>query len=150
MDGISQALKIKFIRNQACFSKLTAQETEILATLLHEKHIPAGTTIVNEGEPVDSVYLIVNGKADVRHVRISEDKTEQIQSLATLGVNEAIGLNDYGFYSLSGVRTATVVAITDMVVLMLSVAAFHGFALAYSHVNEIMRKQADEYLQSSS
>lgn len=150
MDEITAEVKQEYVRKQTCFAKLTPQETEVLATLLKEKHIPAGTTIVNEGEYVDSVYLIVSGKADVRNVRINEDKTTQIQSIATLGKDDAIGLNEYGFYSISGVRTATVVALTDMVVLSLSVAAFHGFALAYSHVNELMRQQADEYLQSSS
>lgn len=150
MTAISQATKEEFVHNQACFTKLTERETTVLATLFNETQIIAGTTIVNEGEPVDSVFLIVKGKADVRHVRILADKTTEIESVATLGEGAAIGLNEYGFYSLSGVRTATVVALTDMVVLKLSVAAFHGFALEYSHVNEVMRKQAAEYQQSNS
>jgi len=56
-------------------------------------------------------------------------------------------LNETGFYSLTGKRTATVVALTDLETLYLSVAAFHGFALAHSHVNEIMHEQAEEFLK---
>lgn len=136
------ALKRQFVRQQACFSKLTPDELDDLATLWTEKHFKAGETIVTEGEPVDSVYLIIRGKADVRHVSI-KDHAPVITSLATLGEGEAIGLNETGFYSLSGIRTATVVALTDMDTFRLSVAAFHGFALANHHVVEVMRVNAE-------
>lgn len=137
-----EVFKKNLIKKQTCFSQLTDEETNVLSTLFIEVNVKAGDTIVTEGEPVDSVYLIVKGTADVRHVYL-KDHVLQAQSLATLGPNEAIGLNEYGFYSLSGIRTATVVAITDMVLLRLSVAAFHGFALTYSHVNEVMRRNAE-------
>lgn len=127
------------IRNQPCFSQLNDTECDILVSLLKEKNIKAGETIVTEGDVVDSVYLIISGKADVRHVYL-KDGVLQFESLAQLGPKQAIGLSESGFYSLSGVRTATVVALTDMLVLKLSVAALHGFALAYPRVNEVMRK----------
>lgn len=135
------------LRKQACFAQLTDEETGVLSTLLVEVRVAAGETIVTEGEHVDSVYLIVSGTADVRHVTL-KGHVHEIQSIATLGVNDAIGLNEAGFYSLSGIRTATVVAATDMVLLRLSVAAFHGFALTNSHVNEVMRKNADNLLDT--
>lgn len=144
-DPIDASTKKDFVRKQACFTKLTPKEIEVLATLLVEKHIKAGDTIVTEGDPVDSVYLIVKGKADVRHVTL-KDGAHHIESVATLGENDSIGLNESGFYSLSGIRTATVTALTDMTVLYLSVAAFHGFALSYPHVNEVMRVNAENFL----
>jgi len=130
------------VQKQSCFSQLTPKEIDELATLFIEKRIPAGATIVTEADPVDSVYLIVSGTADVRHITIENGKTH-VQSLATLNAGDAIGLNETGFYSLSGMRTATVVANTEMVVLRLSVAAFHGFALINTHVTEVMRKNAE-------
>jgi CRP-like cAMP-binding protein len=140
--------KIAFVKKQSCFLKLSASETDKLATLLIEQHFMAGETIVTEGDLVDSVYLIIQGQADVRHITIKEGAI-QINSIATLTAGAAIGLNETGFYSLSGRRTATVVAITDMVVLCLSVAKFHGFALAYPHVNEVMHQAAKTFLANS-
>ncbi|TAK75089.1 MAG: cyclic nucleotide-binding domain-containing protein [Gammaproteobacteria bacterium] len=145
MDKLDVGLKKRLIRAQPCFSILTEQELDELEPLFIEKHIPEGEVIVNEGDFVDSVYLIVKGTADVRHVSI-ENNTTKIDSLATLESGGAIGLNESGFYSLSGVRTATVVAKSDMVLLRLSVAAFHGFTLMNSHVNEAMRKYARDLL----
>jgi CRP-like cAMP-binding protein len=146
MLGISLENKIQYIEQQHCFHQLTPQEKEVLATLLIEKEFKAGETIVNEGELVDCVYLIMKGKADVRKLQLNS-QVFQTQSIATLGEGEAIGLNETGFYSLTGKRTATVVALTDLETLSLSVAAFHGFALAHSHVNEIMHQQAEEFLK---
>lgn len=137
-------LKKSFIKKQNCFLKLTDAETNELTNLLFEKHVKAGTIIVTEGDLVDKVFLIVSGDADVR---IAEIKNRQLsyKSVATLKPGASIGLNETGFYSLSGKRTATVVANTDMVLLELSVAKFHGFALAFPHVNEVMRTSAEQF-----
>ena len=139
-------VKKSMLRKQVCFSQLTDDEIEILASILVEKHFVKGDVIVKEGERVDSAYLIISGDADVRRP-IDKDFPEKTHSIATLGKDTAIGLNETGFYSLTGIRTATVIALTDMVALRLSVAAFHGFALAYSHVNEVMRQHARKILQ---
>lgn len=147
-DPLDLIEKKSIIKKQQCFTPLTDEETGILADLLSEVHFKPGDTIVTEGDPVDSIYLIVSGTAEVRHVYV-EDKVVKFTPLATLGEGAAIGLNETGLYSLSGVRTATVVAITDMVALCLSVAAFHGFALAYTHVSEVMRKHADSILNEN-
>ena len=149
MDDITDlATKKSFIRKQACFKPLTDRESEGLATLLEDMHFKAGTTIVNEGDPVDSVYLIVSGSADVRHITVSPTGLES-HSVATLNPGDSIGLNDTGFYSLTGLRTATVVALTDMHLLSLNIAEFHGFALANSHVHAVMRKNAEDKLDSN-
>ncbi|MCC2667169.1 MAG: hypothetical protein K0S63_1085 [Gammaproteobacteria bacterium] len=146
MDGalnlsFGSDLKKSFVKKQACFGQLTDNEIEALADLLVEKKFNAGETIVTEGDLVDEVFLIVSGQADVRLITL-KDHLIHAKSIATLSVGDAIGLNESGFYSLSGRRTATVVAMTDMVTLQLSVAKFHGFALAYPHVNEVMRRGA--------
>lgn len=139
MDTVDLNTKITMLRKQGAFTRLTDSEIEALAGLLVEKHIPAGEQIVTEGDTVDSVYIIVSGTADVRHVTV-QNNALHIESIATLGPDASIGLSETGFYSLSGIRTATVVAKTDMVVLYLSVPRFHGFALDNSHVHEVMRK----------
>ena len=132
-------LQKNLIKKQACFSKLTDTEVNVLAELLVDKSFKKDEVIVTQGDPVDSVYFILKGVADVRHISV-ENGQQVYQSLAKLGAGQSIGLSETGFYSLSGVRTATVVAETDMVTFRLSVAAFNGFALAYPHVNEVMRR----------
>ena len=134
-------VKKDFTKQQACFAELTPEEIEGLASLLVEKHFSAGQLIVTEGDPVDSVYLIVEGTADVRIIT-DTNNPDVLNSVATLGPGQSIGLNDTGFYSLSGKRTATVIAITDMVLLYLSLPEFHGFALSNHHVSEVMRINA--------
>lgn len=138
-DKVDLNTKIAMLRKQGAFMRLTDSEIEALAGLLTEKRVPAGEQIVTEGDTVDSVYLVVSGTADVRHVTV-QNNALHIESLATLGPDAAIGLSDTGFYSLSGIRTATVVAKTDMVLLHLSVPRFHGFALDNAHVHEVMQK----------
>ena len=145
-DIINLEQKKVLLKKQACFSQFTEEEIDVLADLLVATHFAAGETIVTECDLVVSVYFIVSGKASVRHVTIKEDHTHNIECVATLSAGETIGLNETGFYSVSGVRTATVVAIDDMVLLQLSVAEFHGFSLVYSHVNEVMRKSAETFL----
>lgn len=150
MDGAVDLSANKILlKKQVCFSQLTEDELEKLSELLKEKKILAAETIVTEGDPVDSVYLIISGTADVRNITIKEGNFH-FTSIATLGPGDAIGLNDTGFYSLSGLRTATVVALTDMTLLYLNIAEFHGFALAYSHVNEVMRKNAEKVIGEQS
>ena len=141
------ATKHSFVKKQACFKPLTEKESEELAALLVDTHFKAGETIVTEGDPVDSVYLIVSGSADVRHTTVG-DKGLETHSVATLTSGAAIGLNETGFYSLTGRRTATVVALTDMTLLRLNIAEFHGFALANSHVHAVMRQNAEGKINS--
>jgi CRP-like cAMP-binding protein len=112
---------------------------------LNEQEFSAGETIVREGDPVDNIYLIVSGTADVRCFLQFNLPTET-KSVATLGPGDAIGMSETGLYSLSGKRTATVIALTDMVLLRLSVAVLHGFELSHSHVQTVMAQNAASLL----
>jgi len=141
MDESDLSMQMQLIKKQPIFAQLTDEETAELATLFAEVKTPPGEIIVKEGDAVDSIYLIANGTVDVRHVTIVNG-APVTSSVAILSFGDAIGLNDTGFYSLSGKRTATVVALTDMVLYRLSVAAFHGFSLSHSHVSDVMRRNS--------
>jgi len=142
MDEISDiSLRIMLVKKQPLFSQLTDVEAEELATLFTEVKVSIGEKIVKEGDSVDSFYLIADGKADVRVNLV--DNHRETKSVATLNAGEAIGLNETGFYSISGKRTATVIALTEMKLYRLGIAAFHGFALAHTHVSEIMHKHVE-------
>lgn len=132
------------IKKQPVFSKLNPKEIADMAALFVEKQYTSGDTIVNEGDPVDSFFLIVRGIADVLHITL-KDHVFHATSVAELHAGQAIGINETGFYSLTGRRTATVKAKTDMVLLELSMPRFHGFALAYPHVNKVMRRNAQAH-----
>jgi CRP-like cAMP-binding protein len=136
------ALRKVQISRQACFANLNPAEMDVLATLLKETHFQPGDIIVNEGERVDSVFLIVQGSADV--IRSSRENNATVNTtVATLDDGDAIGLSEHGFYSLTGQRTATVVATSLMNTLKLSVTLFRGFALAYPHASQVMREQSE-------
>ena len=135
-------LKKDRIRKQHCFASLNDAENDVLASLLVEKTFSPGSVIVKQGDHVDSVYIIVAGTANVIRSHIENHQTIE-EVVATLKEGDAIGLSQEGFYSLTGMRTATVVATSEMLALKLSVAIFRGFALAYPRANEVMRKQAE-------
>lgn len=144
-EAADLSVQIQLIKKQPLFSNLTDKEIEELASLLSEQNIISGETIVKEGDAVDSVYLIANGTADVRATSYKDNKPV-VSSVAILSTGDSIGLNETGFYSISGKRTASVIAMTDMTLYRLSVAAFHGFALSHSHVSEIMHSHAENIL----
>lgn len=141
-EPVDLSLPIQLVKKQNVFSLLTDSETEELASLFAERNVAAGEIIVKEGDPVDSIYLIASGTADVRRVTI-KDNAPVINSVAIMSSGDAVGLNETGFYSISGLRTATVVAVTDMVLYRLSVAAFNGFALSHTHVSDVMHRRAN-------
>jgi CRP-like cAMP-binding protein len=138
-DTLSPAERKTLVTKQKLFAQLNEEEIDMLVTLFQEKHYLPATTIVTEGAPVDSIFLIARGQADVRKAKLHED-VMQNHSVATLGEGMAIGISETGFYSLSGLRTATVIALTEMTLLYLSVARFNGFALAYPRVKEIINR----------
>src|SRR5262245_26053079 len=105
-ESVDLSLQIKLVKKQPVFSQLTDKETAELASLFIEKKVAAGDVIVKEGDPVDSIYLIATGTADVKHIYVKDGKLVS-SSVAILSSNDAIGLNETGFYSISGKRTAT-------------------------------------------
>jgi CRP-like cAMP-binding protein len=136
-ESVNLDVPIQLIKKQPVFSQLTEDEIKELAGLFTEEKAKPGDVVVKEGDHVDSIYLIASGTVDVRHITIENDK-QVITSVAILSFGDSIGLNETGFYSLSGLRTATVVALTDMLMYRLSVASFNGFALSHTHVSDIM------------
>ena len=105
---------LDLIKKQPLFTQLTQDEVNELASLFIRINMTPGAVIVKEGDSVDSVYLIENGTADVK-VTSLQNNVPVSHSVAILSSGDAIGLNETGFYSLSGKRTATVLAMTDMV-----------------------------------
>ncbi|WP_172622791.1 cyclic nucleotide-binding domain-containing protein [Aquicella siphonis] len=100
--------------------------------MLSEKSYFAGSCIVAEDDLVDSIYFIADGEAEVRHQSIP---------IATLHKGETIGLSETGFYSATGKRTATVVAVTNIIALRLDIHAFHQLTGKNTHLDSLMHEQ---------
>lgn len=96
------------------FAALSKKELTKVARLTTELHLKAGTEVVREGEPGREAFIIVSGTAAVKR---------NGRRIATLGPGDAFGelaLLDHG------PRTATVVADTDLEVLVLNAGEFAG------------------------
>lgn len=108
------------------FCLLSANDIHQLALLGKIIDVKKGENITNENDIVDSFYLIVNGTAKVTRTITRVEKTE-VMDIATLGPEDSIGLAETGFFSQSGVRTATVTAASPMQIIKFDLNDFHQF-----------------------
>ena len=127
----------KLIAEHPLFSGLDAEELTVFSGLFIPKSYVTGENIVSMGDVIDTIYFIAEGKAEVRNP----------QPLAMLGVGESIGLSDAGFFSATGVRTASVVALSNVLVLRLDVEHFRDFLRAYPHVSQHILESASILLK---
>lgn len=118
--------RITLLQNHPLFLKLKSHEAKELAQLFKTIYIRPSTIIVHEGDPVDAIYLIVSGAAEVTRAvtRVGED---EIINVATLGKGDAIGLSQEGFFSQTGTRAGTVMSVLSMILLKISIHDFYHF-----------------------
>lgn len=125
------------------FSVYSASQLHELIRDSSVRTYQANEVIVKEGELIDAVYFILKGKCEVRK-RVSlngSDKTQQDQPVATLSEGESVGISTTGLYSATGSRTATVVALTDVMVLRLDIELLHRFLQDHPNADEIVAGQ---------
>lgn len=127
--SLSLAKRLSLLTNFPCFESFSKQNLQELADLFTEIEFQPGDKIVIEEEPVDSFFILVEGTAEVTH--LLKRKTRKIKKtiLAVLTKGESIGLNDSGFYSLTGMRTATVTALTKIKALKMDLTIIKKFLL---------------------
>jgi len=136
-ETISLEARCALIKATPAFSILASSQIKELAELFEEKQFSTGDIIMKENDFIDSIYLIVQGKAEVSHEFLEKKKKVQVP-LAILSQGETIGLNDTGFFSSSGKRTATVHALTPMVLLSLSIKNLHEFLRRHKELQSKM------------
>ncbi len=139
-----------------CFAMLSAEESRALAMQMTELQYASAEKIVEEGALVDSIYILVRGLLEVtqlvtqkpRQIKIPKKPTELSKiPLAILRPGEAIGLNDTGFFSSTGKRTATVTALTDSLLLQLTLKDLHEFLEQHQHIQSALYASADQMLR---
>lgn len=132
-----------FIRNHPCFSNLSKENIEGLAELCFEASFKAGDIIMREGDIVDSIYLIAKGEIEVDY-KIGQ--AEHIPQ-ALLHEGEAIGLNQEGFFSKTGLRTATLTAISRVILIGWPMDIFHNFLETVPEFQTNMKNVAEKMLR---
>lgn len=128
------------IQNMPCFAHFSQQESLELAQLMDEIECQAGDEITREGELIDSFYLIESGEAEVT-------RKESTQCIAILHPGDPIGLNASGFFSETGIRTATVTAYSPMVLLRLSLDVFDHYLLNHERLQGAMAQSVKQMLK---
>ena len=105
--------KIRFLRNVPLFSGMPLQELGRVAEIAEEVVYPAGSAIIREGEPGDSMFVIVEGEVQIylgeKEVRVQGEK-DYFGDIAVLQ---------------DAIRTASVTARSACLLLRISQADFY-------------------------
>lgn len=135
----------KLLKQQPIFSLWSQDLISQFIPLLKPLSFTAGEIIVHEGDVIDAIYFIVEGKAEVsRHE--AKDPTKQL-ILATFQTGDNIGLNDTSLYSTTGVRSATVIALTDIMVLTINIDYLHEFLAQHPQLNTVLELATAQQLK---
>ncbi|RMF88586.1 MAG: hypothetical protein D6736_10130, partial [Nitrospinota bacterium] len=78
--------KALFLKSVPLFANLDVDDLFFLAQITEEKHYPSNTTIFQQGDIGDSLFLIISGEVDVLHVM-----GEEAHLLNTLGPKDFFG-----------------------------------------------------------
>jgi CRP-like cAMP-binding protein len=119
--------KLELLRAVPLFSDLDERDLQAVGVLAREVTIPAGATLMAEGEPGDAFFVIVEGT-----VRI-EKGGRPVRSMTAGGFLGEISLLD------GRPRTATAVAVTDCRILRLEQHEFDRLLETFPSVHDKVR-----------
>lgn len=113
------------------FKDLSAEEFRQIVARLTLSHFDKGVVIVKEGEPGDSLFIIVRGSVRV----LTKGPRQKEIVLADLGEGEFFGEVSL----LTGrPRTATILTTTDTDLLELTKADYESIIKKYPHIKQVM------------
>lgn len=131
--GTAEALHVdpeELLREVPLFAGIPDGELDALAALLEHQTIPAGTSMVRQGEKGDALYLIARGV-----VRVSREDAGRERDLATLLAGDFFG----EMALLTGdPRTATCRAVTPCVVYRLTRSDFGEVRNAHPSIQDAL------------
>ena len=108
----SKKQHLESLRNVALFSSCSTKDLEKIAKAGDEVTLPAGTLVVDQGQTGREAYVILNGSATVKR------NGKKVATLSGGSVVGELSLLDHG------PRTASVIADTELEVLVISQRQF--------------------------
>lgn len=128
--------KIRTLGICPVFSRIPSGNLSILAEMMNTERLGAGEVLFEYGDPCDTIYVVASGSLSVFASRSSEP-------VRTMRPGELLG--EYGMFS-GLVRTATVKADTEAVLLSLEYQRFRAFLLQFPESTLTLLKTAVERL----
>ena len=113
----STTVSTTVLRSLPMFATFSPEQMRALAAMVTRRSAPRGSAIMREGDPIDSLYIVISGRLKV--MMGEADGKETILSI--LGKGEFFG--DMGVID-DGPRSATVVAIEPCELLAITRQAF--------------------------
>lgn len=110
---ISTVEKVLFLKSIDLFSQIPGEDLSQIAQITDEVRFDEGDDIFREGEPGDSLYLVIQGR-----VRVHRSGTE----LAVLGQRQVFG--EMALLDAEP-RSASVLALSELVLLRIASDDFH-------------------------
>jgi hypothetical protein len=106
--------RVELLESAGLFEAANRQTLEALVGAAHEERVAAGTVVIREGDEADDLYVVMNGRLDVRSAGEAGGREERLRELGPRDYFGEIGL-------LERIpRTATVTAIEECVLLRIS------------------------------
>jgi hypothetical protein len=119
---LSTVERVVVLKSLSIFAQTPDEALAELADLLHEMVVQPGDVIVREGEPGDSLYVIVDGKVEV------VDDNRVLNQLGARAVFGELSMLD------SSPRTATIRALEETSLLRLDQTSFYEIMSEYVEV----------------
>ncbi|ARB93879.1 cyclic nucleotide-binding domain-containing protein [Legionella longbeachae] len=135
----------ELIMHHPLFCLLDLQSAHQLIRYFKSEFVEPQQVIVVDGDPIDCIYLIISGRAEViRSVHtLGNHREMRIDELRT---GDFIGLSSEGFSSRTGLRTASVKALTTMHLLKISLYDFLQFLQQPQIRYPNLKKLSEEFL----
>ena len=127
---------------RAYLGELEPAAMDLLREKLRWVELPAGATLMAQGEPGDSMYISVSGRLRA-YVRDEDGAEHMVREMAR---GQVVG--EMSLY-MDSPRTATVVAIRDSVLVRLDKADFHALLASSAQVSIALTRQLIVRLQST-
>lgn len=137
--------RMALIHQHPCFASLSEEDIGCLAELCFQNRYNSGEVIISEGDLVDSVYLIAKGEIEVDCKTKGLNEVQPIPE-AVMREGDAIGLSEAGFFSQTGLRMASLIAISEVILIGWSLDIFHHFLEAHPEFQVGMKSAAGKML----
>lgn len=138
MNTYNQEHIQRIIAANPLFQNFPAHVVEELCLKIQEVRFRPNDIIVQKGDLVSDFFIILEGKAKV----LADEVEDTYTPIATLEFGEMIGLSPQGFFSTTGKRVATVVAITTVDALRLNIETLSTIIHKLPDADTILKKMS--------